>query len=249
VLAIAVVVMFVVPAHGAAQYKSASGFTSLAGFAFMAAALERIGEFALAPWWGLVSTKKVAKALSTARALHSAQARLVAAGTASGVPPGTPQVQSPAIPAKVGVSGAATLRLSAQSTHAAAARAETAAIRGLPDDEAKELHSAAQAAASAAKTASDAADDLWVQATKQRPTILLPMAALAAVVCYCLHLFLLHSLAKNGVSKTHLAFVIDGLITGFAIAGGAQPFHDLVGNLTSSSTAKKAAAGAAAPEV
>ena len=33
------------------------------------------------------------------------------------------------------------------------------------------------------------------------------------------------------------------LITGFAIAGGAQPFHDLVTNLTASSAAKKVAAG------
>lgn len=243
-LVVAIVIMFAVPAHGAAQYKSASGFTSLAGFAFMAAALERIGEFALAPWWGLVSTKAVAKALSSARALHSAQARLVAAATPAGVPVAGAQPQPPSVPAKVGVTGAATLRLSAHTTHAAALRAETTPVGGLSDDDAKELQSAAQAATNAAKTASDAADDLWVKATKQRPTILLPMAAFAAVVCYCLHLFLLHGLAHNGVSKTHLAYVIDGLITGFAIAGGAQPFHDLVGNLTTSSTNKKAANGA-----
>jgi hypothetical protein len=63
-----------------------------------------------------------------------------------------------------------------------------------------------------------------------------------------MHLFLLHSLAKSGVAHSHFAFVVDGLITGFAIAGGAQPFHDLIGNLTSSSTAKKAATGTVTPE-
>jgi hypothetical protein len=213
----------------------------------MAAALERIGEFALAPWWGLVSTKPVAKALNTARALHAAQLRRIGPEVApGGAPAGTPA--PPAIPARVGVSGAAVLRSSAHMTHTAALQAERTAPRGLGPDESQEFASAAHAATNAAKTASEEADTLWVKATKQRPTILLPMAALASVVCYCMHLFLLHSLAKSGVAHSHFSFVVDGLITGFAIAGGAQPFHDLIGNLTSSSTAKKAATGTVTPE-
>jgi hypothetical protein len=245
ILLIAVIVMLIVPAQGSTQYKSASGFTSLAGFAFMAAALERIGEFALAPWWGKVSTKRVTKALSTARALHVAQARLAGSPPPVAAPAGAPPVQPSVIPAKVGVTGAAILRASAHRTHTAAINAEAAApSRDLADDQVKELASASHAATSAAKTASEAADDLWVQATKQRPTILLPMAAAAAVICYCLHLFLLHSLARNGVSNTHLAYIIDALITGFAVAGGAQPFHDLVTGLTASTAAKKATGGA-----
>jgi hypothetical protein len=230
---VAVVLMLIIPARGAAQYQSAGGFTTLAGFTFLAAALERIAEFALAPWWGLVPTKKVAAALGTARALGASRAG-PAASAADHHPP---------IPARVGVSGAATLRVSARRAHTNALQAELRVPAGLTADETQEARSAAREATSAAKKAGDAADDVYVQATKQRPTIMLPMAAAAALVCYCLHLFLLHSLAKSGVSRTHLAFVVDGLLTGFAIAGGAQPFHDLIGSLMTSTSAKKAAAG------
>jgi hypothetical protein len=77
-----------------------------------------------------------------------------------------------------------------------------------------------------------AADSVYVAATKQRPTIMLPMAAAAIVICAGLRLYLLHSLAKSGLPDGRLAFTVDAFLTGFALAGGAQPFHDLVSSLT-----------------
>jgi hypothetical protein len=260
IVLIAVLLMLIIPARGATQYKSAAGFTSLAGFTFLAAALERIAEFVLAPWWGLVPTKTVAAALGTANALSASHAsRAATAGSAS--------VHTAPVPAKVGVSGAAVLRASARSARSSAQQALERAPRGQTSDEAKEIVSGAHEASTAATRASgastaarraseastaathasEAADDLYVQATKQRPTIILPMAAAAGLLCYCLHLFLLHSLARSGVSRTHLAYVVDGLVTGFAIAGGAQPFHDLLSGLTTSAAAKKAAVGSSSP--
>jgi hypothetical protein len=241
VVAVAAILMLVIPAHGSAQYKSAGGFVTLAGFTFLAAALERIAEFALAPWWGLVATKKVAAALDTAHALEPQRAGAARGlrGSSSG---GAARDAEPSatIPSKVGVSGALALRASARSAHVELATTERSLPAALDADE--EAISGAHEATTAAKAASDEADSVYAQAVKQRPTIMLPMAALAGLVCYCLHLFLLHSLAHSGVSDTHLAFVVDGVLTGFAIAGGAQPFHDLISGLTSSSAAKKAAA-------
>jgi hypothetical protein len=229
---VAAVLMFIIPAAGSAQYRSADGFTTLAGFTFLAAALERVAEFALAPWWGVVGTKRVAAALGTAHALGASRSELM----------GSPAVHPPVVPPKVGMSGAAALKLTTLVAHAGAAKAEQQVPQGLTTEQTEEVRSGARAATTAAKQANEAADDVYVRATKQRPTIMLPMAAAAGLICYCLHLFLLHSLARSGVSSTHLAFVVDGLLTGFAIAGGAQPFHDLIGSLTTSTTAKKATA-------
>jgi hypothetical protein len=184
---------------GPGVFAAADGFASLAGFTFIAAALERVAEFLLAPWWAKINTKGVTTAGDR--------------------------------PTRVGVSGAAALRTVARSAHAQVATAG-------PVDSPAETK---------AKDAVDAADDVYVQATRARPTIMLPMAAMAALLCSYMHLFLLHSLARSGLPDTRLAFTADGLLTGFAIAGGAQPFHDLVSNLTASATAKKVAAGAQPP--
>lgn len=106
---------------------------------------------------------------------------------------------------------------------------------------ASERASAAGVGAKEAKDTNDAADSAWVKATQARPTIMLPAAGLATVVCACLHLFLLHSVAgtKHGIPTTKLAFAVDALITGLALAGGAKPFHDLVEGIAASSASKK----------
>ncbi len=181
-----------VAGHGGSVFLAASGFSSLAGFTFLAAALERIAEFTLAPWWGKADAKP------------------------ANVPALLAGVPSKALSAKVGVADAAALQQTAKN----------AKTRNNP----------------AAPATTPGADSVYVTATKQRPTIMLPMAGAAAVVCSYLHLYLLHSLAKSGLPDTRLAFLGDGLLTGFALAGGAQPFHDLIGSLSSSSTAKQAAA-------
>jgi hypothetical protein len=185
--------------------------SSFAGFTFLAAALERIAEIALAPWWGMVDAKDAKAEAKNANATGAV-------------------VSDPA--KKVGITGAAALQA---TTRAAKARAATtpAATQG--------------AANGATGSSSPEADSAYVKATKQRPTIMLPMAAVAAIVCSYLHLYLLHSIATSGLPNTRLAFVTDGLLTGFAIAGGAQPFHDLIGSLTTSSTAKQAGAKASPP--
>ena len=201
--------VIIIPAHtvaahnGSDIFKAADGFASLAGFTFLAAALERIAEFTLAPWWGKVGTERVTTAISNSRVLST---RITTAPASS-----------------EGVSGAARLRAKVRDAQ--------------PDPDGP----ASDAAKAAAKQAADAADSVYVQATKQRPTIMLPMAAGAAIACSFMHLYLLHSLAKSGLPNTTLAFVADGLLTGIALSGGAQPFHDLVGSLSPSATSKQKA--------
>jgi len=182
-------------AAGKASFMSAQGVSTLAGFTFLAAALERFAEFALAPWWGKVSTTKSGRDAAGGRA------------------------------PRVGVSGAAALQV-----RRAAGRQAAAAGGAAHDPD----HG----------TGAVDPDDLYEQTTRTRPTIMLPIAAIAAVLCSSLHLYLLHSLARSGVPDTRTGFLLDGLLTGFAIAGGSQPFHDLVGNLTASAAAKQGAAKA-----
>jgi hypothetical protein len=174
----------------AGSFKPANGIATLAGFSLLAAGLERLAEFALAPWWGKVKTAAATEPLDQRSALVT----------------GTPKW--------VGVSGAAAMQARALATAPRSARK--------------------------ARAGQQSADSVYVAATKQRPTIMLPMAAGAAVICAFLHLYLLHSLAKSGIPTTRLAYVGDALLTGFILAGGAQPFHDLVTSLTSSSAAKQA---------
>jgi hypothetical protein len=103
---------------------------------------------------------------------------------------------------------------------------------------------AEEAKKTAATEAANEADSAWVKVTRDRPTIVLPAAAIATFACAHLHLFLLHGISKpgTGVPTTELAYVVDALITGLALAGGAKPFHDLVESLA----AKKDAAVATA---
>lgn len=121
------------------------------------------------------------------------------------------------------------------------ARAVSAAPAPAGDANATEEEAKKEAATEAA----DAADSAWVKVTRDRPTIVLPAAAIATVACAHLHLFLLHGISKaggTGVPTTELAYVTDALITGLALAGGAKPFHDLVESIA----AKKDAAVATA---
>lgn len=180
--------------HSSGIFVATDGFASLAGFTFLAAALERIAQFVLAPWWGKVSTQEVSKNVQDVDLTA-----LKRPGAAD-------------LPRRVGVADAA--RLSAK------------------------LHTAASATDSSSDTKKAAldADSVYVAATKLRPTIMLPMAAGATVICSFLHLYLLHSLAKSGFSTKEWSYIADGVLTGFAIAGGAQPFHNLVTSLASSAT-------------
>src|SRR3954451_22353303 len=96
------------------------------------------------------------------------------------VAPGAPSAP------RVGVTEAALLRARAKA-HAARVTLSSATT----DDQKK-----------AATEASKAADSVWVQAIRARPTLVLPAAALAALLCSALHLYLLHGVAKtvNGVA-------------------------------------------------
>ncbi len=206
-LVVVAILLSIIPAaelHGSRKgdiFVATDGFASLAGFTFLAAALERLAQFLLAPWWATVSTGPLQDAGQSA------------AGTADSSSAGG---GAPTTPARVGVTGA--VRLSSQARAVADAA---------PADPTK------QAAAATA-------DSVYVTATKVRPTIMLPMAAGAIVVCSFLHLYLLHSLAKSGLSKSEWSYVLDAVLTGFALAGGAQPFHDLVTSLASSASKSSA---------
>jgi hypothetical protein len=79
---------------GSGIFEAADGFAALAGFTFLAAALERIAQFTLAPWWGTVNCQPVMDAVRAASALPDS---LVAG-----------------VPQRVGVAGAARLRAKIQ---------------------------------------------------------------------------------------------------------------------------------------
>jgi amino acid transporter len=146
----------------------------------------------------------------------------------------------------------------AQGTNAALAPAHMALLksqRRLGASDATVIRTAAAAAVAKAgsddpskeeaKKTEEAANSAWVEATRERPTLLLPAAAIATVLCAYLHLFLLHGVASGGVPSSALAYAADAVVSGLAVAGGAKPFHDLAESIAASSTAKKAGAAEA----
>lgn len=99
--------------------------------------------------------------------------------------------------------------------------------------------------AAASRATADAADAAWLEVRRTRPTLVLPAAAIATVLCAYLHLFLLHGVAvsvRDGIPASRLSFAVDALLTGLALAAGAKHFHDLADSTAASSAAKKAAA-------
>lgn len=194
-----------------ATFQADGSFATLAGFAVLALALERLCEAVLAPWWGTASTKPLKKAV---RAANGAGGTLAPAHMAV--------LESQR---RLGASDATVIR---------AAAAKAAAQPGL-----------GEAAKKKADETEEAANSAWVEATRERPTLLLPAAAIATVLCAYLHLFLLHGVASGGVPSSKLAYTADAVVSGLALAGGAKPFHDLAGSIAASSTAKKAEAAEA----
>lgn len=203
---------------GTGTFQLADGFASLAGFTFLAAALERLAEFALAPWWGKVKVADAKVGVAGAAALQAGAAKVHARAQAH---------ESQAVAAAV-------------ASPSLADPAVAAAVPAGDGTPAADVEAAKANTKQAADTKANA-DSVYVTATKDRPTIMLPMAAAAALICSGLHLYLLHSLAKAGLPNTRLAFLLDALLTGFAIAGGSQPFHDLLTNLTASASATTSA--------
>lgn len=198
---------------GESVFKADGSFSTLAGFTVLALALERFCEAVLAPWWGTASASPVQAAAKNAE------------GTSAALD--SPATRLVSTRQRLGTTQALALRTAAQKAKTSAAGA---------DDATK----------SKAQATSDAADSAWVQTTQNRPTILLPAAAIATVLCAYLHLFLLHGIASAvnpGIPNSRIAFAVDAVISGLALAGGAKPFHDLTESIASSSAAKKAAAG------
>jgi hypothetical protein len=203
---------------GFGVFTADGSFATLAGFTVLAIALERFCEAVLAPWWAKTGASDVKTQAKTAGGKVDASAKPM-------------------------LLGASDLKKIAVHGRALAAALGAEALTGDLAEDAKKKEEEKEAATKAA----DEADSAWVKVTRDRPTIVLPAAAIATVACAHLHLFLLHGISKTGagvvgVPTTELAYVIDALITGLALAGGAKPFHDVVESIA----AKKDAAVATA---
>jgi hypothetical protein len=123
---------------------------------------------------------------------------------------------------------------------AAAGEAGAAADDAAPDDGAN---------GNSGDKTTETVQSAWEKAVAARPTLILPAAAIATVLCAYMHLFLFHSIAapsKSGLPDTKLAFAVDALLTGLALAGGAKPFHDLTETIAAKSTSNKQEAAAKA---
>jgi hypothetical protein len=211
-------------------FKADGTFAALAGFTVLALSLERFSEAVLAPWWGKVKAQTVEDAL-----------------------PKKDGKLDPVVPATVarsldrktllGTNDVATLLATSQ----AAATAATANMLATDDSNVVAKEAAKATEAKATETA-EAVQSAWEKAVAARPTLILPAAAIATVLCAYMNLFLFHSIAaaESGLPTTRLAFAIDALLTGLALAGGAKPFHDLIESIAAKSTSNKQEAAATA---
>jgi hypothetical protein len=181
-----------------------NAYVAFAGFILIAAAFERLAEATLG-WWGTVSTKQLA-----------------AAAAASGAP-STVKQAADTLPARVGqrqalafahmVRGVASGPVS-PGANVAAPEGDGAGAPE-PDPDATEAQTVAVAAGAVADSAA-----------KARATIALPLAAVAAVVCAKLGLFIVHAVGETGTVPTDASsYAIDALLTGLIVSGGSTSLH------------------------
>jgi hypothetical protein len=205
VLAVASVWALVVVNARGAVFGVDGAFALLAVLAGASLALERLSEAVLAPWWGKMPSRRLARAMAPG------------AGDRELLPSGVQRVLTRR--RRLGVTDVTGMR---------------AALRPVTRKRRTDDRNAATTARARATL-----ESAWLQVRADRATLPLPAAAIATVICAYLHLYLLHGLGAavgSGLPTTRLAFAVDALLTGLAMAAVAKAFHDLVGGRAGSTT-------------
>lgn len=194
-------------------------FFTLAGFALIAAALERVGEFFL-PWWGRAEVADV-RAVAEATTPAPAPAPVLALANL--------ESQINALPGSIGQGQAARLVGMSRATVSYVNETE-----GVTEETTKKAQDLAEKATMVQEKVRQA-----------RPTVLAPIAGLGMLVAAYFELYLIHAIGtEESINQSALSYALDAILTGFLLAGGAKPFHDLVDRISVKREAEAASAGA-----